>query len=177
MPWDSISVKSRGWKDVLALRLRHERNVPVPVIPIAVCQERGDRFRCLLVGEDIPQAVASQHQDIIRSVLVLRHRVDPDLNKDNKQRLKDGWCICIEICVFTPNENTHSSGIYTYIWRIAAVVQKYFMPHVGMLTWIYDNPTASGALLSTRLFFIMNIKFILKIIWFSELEFHMLQYS
>lgn len=157
MPRDSISVMSRSWKEVLALRLRHERNVPVPVIRIAVCQERGDRFRCLLVGEDIPQAVASQHQDIIRSVLVLRHRVDPDLNRGNKQRLKDGWCICFEIYVFTSNENTHSSGIYTYIWRIATVVQKYFMQHVGMLTWIYDNPAASGALLSTRLFLLWTL--------------------
>lgn len=64
--------------------------MPVPVIRIAVRQERGDRFRCLQVGEDIPQAVTSQHQNIIRFVLVLRQRVDPDLNKDNKQKLKDG---------------------------------------------------------------------------------------
>lgn len=72
-------------------------NVPVPIVRIAVCQEWGDRFCCLLVGEDIPQAVASQHQNIIRSVLVLRQGVDPDLNKDNKQKLKDvcHWCICI----------------------------------------------------------------------------------
>lgn len=76
-------------------------NVPVPVIRIAVRQERGDRFRCLLVGEDIPQAVTSQHQNIIRSVLVLRQRVDPDLNKDNEQKLNDGRCVCIEIFVFS----------------------------------------------------------------------------
>lgn len=62
----------------------------MPVVRIAVCQERGDRFRSLLVGQDIPQAVTSQHQNIIRSVLVLSQRVDPDLNKDNRQKLKDG---------------------------------------------------------------------------------------
>lgn len=54
--------------------------MPVPVVRIAVRQKRGDRFCGLLVGEDVPQAVASQHQNVIGSVLVLPQRVDPDLS-------------------------------------------------------------------------------------------------
>ena len=49
------------------------------VVGVAVCQETGDRFGDFLVGEDVPQTVSSQHQDIIGPVLALRQRVNPDL--------------------------------------------------------------------------------------------------
>lgn len=53
--------------------------MPVLVVWVAVCQETGDRFRYFLVGEDVPQTVSSQHQNVVTSMLALRQRVHFDL--------------------------------------------------------------------------------------------------
>lgn len=54
-------------------------HVPVLVVRVAVSQETCDRFRYFLVGEDIPQTISSQHQNVISSMLIVHQRVDFDL--------------------------------------------------------------------------------------------------
>lgn len=61
-------------------------NLPVLVIRVAVCQETGDSLGHFLVGQDVPQAVGSQHQDVVGSMLALRQRVDFDLKRRRRRR-------------------------------------------------------------------------------------------
>lgn len=42
------------------------------VVWVAVGEEGGDGFGYFLVGEDVPQAVGSHHQNIISPVFILR---------------------------------------------------------------------------------------------------------
>lgn len=59
------------------------------VVWVAVCQETGDGFSYFLAGEDVPQTVGSQHQNVVSSMLALRQRVDFDLKvKGGKKRGK-----------------------------------------------------------------------------------------
>lgn len=53
--------------------------MPVLVIGVTVGQERGDRLGYFLIGEDIPETVSSQHEDVIGAMLVLRERVNFNL--------------------------------------------------------------------------------------------------
>lgn len=58
--------------------------MPVLVVWVAVCQETGDCLGYFLVREDVPQAVCSQHQNVVGSMLALRQWVDFDLKMTGK---------------------------------------------------------------------------------------------
>lgn len=54
-------------------------NLPVLVIRVTVGQETGDRLGHFLAGEDVPQTIGPQHQNVVGPVFVLRERVHFDL--------------------------------------------------------------------------------------------------
>lgn len=49
------------------------------VVWVAVCQKTANCFSYFLVGEDVPQTISTQHQNVVSTMLALRQRVDFDL--------------------------------------------------------------------------------------------------
>lgn len=111
-----------GWEKVQAWlweTAARRLNLPVLVIRVAVCQETGDGLGHFLVGQDVPQAVSSQHQDVVGSMLALRQRVDFDL----KRKIRDANAFPVA------NMCTTSHGVGNSIpWNSEANLKDFFFP-------------------------------------------------
>lgn len=89
-PWHNSNIcKYQRWEEVqlfnrLSAAVEWWTNSPVLVIWVTVCQETGDWLCHFLIGENIPQTVSSQNENVISSMLALGQRVNSDLGARGK---------------------------------------------------------------------------------------------